>query len=398
MKKKYVKLANHGFLRNLLGWMIRRYYRIHASGTDSLDIKGSYLLMPNHMGLWDPLVISACVTRSINYITSDNQFRSKPLAWLFNQLGCIPKKKAIADFRAIKNMIHVKNEGGVIGIFPEGKRSWNGCTDDILFSTAKLIKTLKIPVVSAVMRGGYLSRPRWASQSRRGKLFVDFSLALTPEEIEQMTVEEIYHHMTAALSYDEYAWQKEHQIAYKGKKLAEKLELALFMCPHCQTIGAMTSENEYYTCSHCNYSVVYNQFGYFSPQGNNPLYHDNPRDWHDWQLIAFKEFLAHTPPENARYFTDKDLTLFTAENGQATMKAIGTTTASLYKDRIECLTRNKRYVFIIAKIRGINVQANYKVDFYYEEQLYQFCQPDRKVSALKWKLSVDLLQSQFGCN
>ena len=47
--------------------------------------------------------------------------------------------------------------GGVIGVFPEGKRNWDGRTDQLLFATAKLVEHLKVPVVTALLQGAHLS-------------------------------------------------------------------------------------------------------------------------------------------------------------------------------------------------------------------------------------------------
>jgi len=60
------------------------------------------------------------------------------------------QKKIVSDFETVKTIIRLKER--VIGIFPEGARTWDGCPLPIIKSTSKLIKLLKIPVVTVIVK------------------------------------------------------------------------------------------------------------------------------------------------------------------------------------------------------------------------------------------------------
>src|SRR5690606_25497073 len=88
--------------------------------------------------------------------------------------GAIPKMKFTNDTRTIRSILQAKKSNRVIGLFPEGNRNWDGVTEPLTYATAKLIKSLNIPVVIATIAGGYLSHPRWGESHRKGQISISF--------------------------------------------------------------------------------------------------------------------------------------------------------------------------------------------------------------------------------
>ncbi|RXM21736.1 hypothetical protein EO238_27485, partial [Citrobacter sp. AAK_AS5] len=59
------------------------------------------------------------------------------------------------------------------------------------------------------------------------------------ETLERMTVDEILSLIRRDLHEDAYARQAENQTLYRGKRLAESLETALYVCPQCGRMGTL---------------------------------------------------------------------------------------------------------------------------------------------------------------
>ena len=112
------------------------------------------------------------IKHQIFYIASDAVFRSLFFKFLVQLLGAIPKTKAQSDIDALKNIIRIKEDGNIIGIFPEGRRTWDGVTLPLVYSTSKLIRMLKVPVVTVVFKGGFFSQPRWGFHIQKGKILL----------------------------------------------------------------------------------------------------------------------------------------------------------------------------------------------------------------------------------
>lgn len=354
------------------------------------SIKPPYIVLANHTNFWDPFLVSMCIPEPIYFVTSDAYFRNPILKQLLKLVGAIPKTKNTADTFSIRAILDVVKRNGVIGIFPEGRRSWDGKTLPLVYSTAKLIKHLNIPVVSVKLKGACLSMPRWALTTRRGRLEMSLSKLLDPDMIRSLTVDETYSVITNGLSYDEYEYQRQHMHVYKGKRLAEKLELFLFACPHCHSIGNLCSNDSTFSCT-CGYSVIYNEKGFFESPDRKP-YFDNPRDWNLWQLDHLKRLIAsHISSGNTdQIFEEKDITLLTGNKTDPLKITEGRGELRLYSDRIDYAVSDKLlYSFKLNAISGENIQFNNQFEFIYANCVYRFKNRNGLMPAYKWVKAVE---------
>ena len=108
-----------------------------------------------------------------------------------------------------------------------------------------------------------------------------------PEEIKAMSEEEL----TKAIQNDLYTnaykeqEQREEPIAFRGKNLAENLETALYLCPSCERIGSLKSNEDIFSCS-CGLNLKYTEYGYLqSINQQKPPFH-TVLAWIRWQSRA----------------------------------------------------------------------------------------------------------------
>jgi 1-acyl-sn-glycerol-3-phosphate acyltransferase len=152
-----------------------RIFKIHAVGLESLPKKGPYLLVGNHSHKLDPFFIGGMIGRPIFQMASDEFFRIPIMRRFMWAMGAFPRRKGSHDIKSIKYAIKRVNAGFPLAIYPEGGRNWDGETLPTLRSTAKLVKLLKVPLVTVVSKGNYLSFPRWADKMRRGPITIYYS-------------------------------------------------------------------------------------------------------------------------------------------------------------------------------------------------------------------------------
>ena len=257
------------------------------------------------MSFWDPFFAGIFIPDPVHYVTSDANFRSKILRFLLGLVGSIPKTKLMSDYETIRHIMRIRDKKGVIGIFPEGRRTWDGHTLDLLYATAKLIKLLKIPVVVPIFKGAYISLPRWTKRPRRGSIAISYTLLFTAKELSSLGLDEISGRLGKALEYDEYEWQRTAMITFKGRRKAEYLELTLYACPECGGIATLRSKKDVFSCTSCGYSVRYNEYGFFE-KISGQLRFQTVREWNIWQI----EHLGN------RIAGDKSRTRETASNFQ----------------------------------------------------------------------------------
>ena len=384
------------FLKVMYAVFITPRYRVRVENREFIaKLKPPYALLPNHVGFWDPFFVSYYTPHPVQYVVTDRQFRVPVVRFLLGLVGAIPKSKAISDFETVRNIFRVKQKNGIVGIFAEGMRNWNGCALEPLYSASKLLKVLKIPVVVPLLKGAYMVLPRWSRIPNRGPITIEYIQAFTTDEIKSMSVDEIHGRLSDIYSYSEWEYQREHMHVYKGRRRAEHIELALFICPECTSIGGLRSKRHVLTCSSCGYSVEYNMHGFFERSDGHVRF-DNVKDWDTWQLDHLKRLLddAKGNGKTDPVMSDDRCVVWRGYRREPEQKhTCGR--LSLFVDRFEIDTAGGgKIVHTLDKVQGINVQLREVMEYYFEDFLYTFQFEDPWVSGYKWMVAVNLLHGK----
>lgn len=237
----------------LLVPLLRIRFRVHFYGAQKVNAdKRGCILLANHQSNIDPFLLNSPLNRQVQSFVSDSNMRSpigKTIFWFF---GGIAKAKFMQDFQSMRKAVSVVRGGGVVGIFPEGLASWDGDSLEIIDATAKLIKFLRVPVYSAHICGSYFTLPRWGNSGvRGGRVDITYQSLLTPQQIKQLTVQQIYKEIDQAITVRTQKWQQDRHHAYRGKRRAEYVERFLFLCPHCKQVGTLASHGAQISCAAC---------------------------------------------------------------------------------------------------------------------------------------------------
>jgi len=395
IERKPGKLPQFIVLSSLRAYL-RWRFNIRVERNDTLDMKPPYLILSNHVNNWDPLFINVFVNEPVCFVAAAPLFFNKPLKRLLDYTGAIPKTKSRNDTSTIRNILKAKKHGRVIGIFPEGNRSWNGVTEPLVPSTAKLVKLLDIPVVIATIKGGYLTRPRWADSDRKGVISVSLVKKWDKGELAGDSIEDIHRKLTEALAYDEMAWQAEHPVPFAGKGLAHYLERVLLVCPACEQPGAMRSEEDRFGCVECGYTVRYTEYGFFEQvngqasgysagqMGEQPLFR-TVKEWDEWQLRRMARDLADPARRNMWLETMRDpVQVFVSEEEQP-FRLLFKGEVTWAEDRLAVKGEGGQSMqFLLAQLDGLNIHFHHKLDFYYGDKFYRLVFYEPRSSAYKW--------------
>lgn len=356
-----------------------------ATGIKLKSIKGSYILLGNHVNNYDSLIHQFYADRIISYVVNERIFRMGPkglLGKIMGWLHYIPKKKFSNDLKAVRRLFQSKEQGRIIGIFPEGRRNWDGVTNKIIGSISTLAKSLKIPVVAAVTKGGFSSQPRWSGEVRKGRVEVEYKMILDAEGVKRNTSDQILKIIQKELDFKEHEYLADKKIYFKAKYPADGLERLLFMCPSCHTIGRLSSSGDKVTCE-CGYSASYNNYAEFKSG-----HFTNLAEWSTWQKEELKK-IKDSGTEDA-IFIDTKVTLSTIPSASyGKLKEIDCGTAKLYNGKITFDGSNQNLSFDIGDLWGCNIQQNRSFEFNYGNMMYLFTFPG-KGNAYKWMLYTEL--------
>ena len=115
---------NFGYklLTPLMRLLFKIYYNPKIIHKEYIPKNGSIIIACNHKHLFDQCLTIMATKRPINYMAKKEYFDGH-LAFFFKFVGCIPVDRSKKDDHAKSLALDVLNNGGAIGIFPEGTRN-----------------------------------------------------------------------------------------------------------------------------------------------------------------------------------------------------------------------------------------------------------------------------------
>lgn len=104
----------------------KTYYKVEYIGLENIDRKDGFIIAPNHITEFDPLLIAMASKRLFYYIAKCELFQNLLLAKAIVGLNGFPIMRGKGDMRAINYAVELVRRGEVLCIFPEGTRSADG--------------------------------------------------------------------------------------------------------------------------------------------------------------------------------------------------------------------------------------------------------------------------------
>lgn len=365
MKKRRIDIQQD-ILLNLLRPLVHIWMRMDAKRKvirgEGVDFKRKepFIMLANHTFMFDVIHVPLPFRNVPFIVANQTLFKKKATRFLVSQVAhVISKHKGQSDTTTVRDLIGAVKRGYPILIFPEGDTTFYGETGYIEESTMKLIKKLEIDVITCNVRGGYLSKPRWATGKRK-KRFAEFYYELTipKDHIKDMTVEQINEKMKQALYYNAYDDQRKRMIPHPGKTLAEGLEDAIYACPECGKINTLKTSGNTIICTSCHTQGYMDDYGFI--QG---FKYDNLYAWNIYQR-QLKDTLHQTPIKT-------DATLYYVNEQTLSLDEVG---------RVELHYENHQFiihgaleeVIPLAQINNPTVTMRRDFTFFYQDKNYLF--------------------------
>ena len=264
-------------------------------------IKPPYIVVANHASFADVGGLEMlCAPEYPSFVISVTQLVSWPS--LIKRMGVLPKKQFTVDTSLVRDIKYILGKKRNVAIYPEAKLSVVGTPNIIKPAVAKLVKLLKVPLVTVCFHGSYLHHPRWAKSRRYLPVQTDVRLAVDETEVGKLSVEEIQRRIVTNLAYDDYAYQLENKIEIDVPDLCEGLEGILYKCPECGEEFAMTAHGNTLQCTKCGATVTQNKYGQLV--GGK---FDKVTDWYAWETDCVKKELVDGNYRYEGYFVAEEL-------------------------------------------------------------------------------------------
>ena len=135
-----------------LGTFLRIMFRPRYLGRDKIPVDGPLIIAANHLSHIEPAFIMTATKRPVSYMSKKEHFEGAIRRLVFKQVGVIPVDREEGGKEALKGAIEILEEGGAIGIFPEGTRSRDGKMGKGKTGVARLAALTGAAVVPVAIR------------------------------------------------------------------------------------------------------------------------------------------------------------------------------------------------------------------------------------------------------
>lgn len=168
----------------------RVFFRVRYEGIENVPATGGGILAPNHVSFLDPMLIACRVERPMVFIAHELFFTKRFLGTWLRQAGGFPVASGGESTGAIREVLRELKAGRLLGMFPEGTRSWDGDLLPAMAGVGLLVAATDVPVIPVYVDGAYAAWPRHRRFPLPRQVTIRFGEPVQLDEIRrQMTVD-----------------------------------------------------------------------------------------------------------------------------------------------------------------------------------------------------------------
>jgi 1-acyl-sn-glycerol-3-phosphate acyltransferase len=151
-------MSLYNVVKTVLRPTTRLLFDAQVEGTENVPAAGGLVVACNHRSYLDPPILGTWFPRTIHYMAKQELFKIPVLGFLIAKVHAFPVDRERADLSAVRRALKILAAGGVVGIFPEGRRNLSGDAE-AKGGAVLLAATAKCPVIPvALLRTQYAMR------------------------------------------------------------------------------------------------------------------------------------------------------------------------------------------------------------------------------------------------
>lgn len=184
-----------GFRRNLV-WSIVQFllkfvfvtwFRCRSTGSKNLPADSGALLLINHQSFLDPLIVGMFLKRPVSYLARDTLFKVPFIGWLLRNTYVMSISRTAGGTESLRLSINRMKQGYLVGIFPEGTRSFDGKVGQLKPGFIAIVRRSKLPIIPVGICGANRAMPKGSFFIYPVKLAVHYGKPLDPEKVKELT-------------------------------------------------------------------------------------------------------------------------------------------------------------------------------------------------------------------
>ena len=150
-------------------------------GRHHIPAEGCALVLANHQSALDiPLIAKAAHHRHLAFVARQSLARWRVMEFVMRHCGAIPIDRDRGDRSALRAMAEVLRAGGVVVIFPEGRRSRSGALGEPKKGALLAARQAGAPLGACAVDGSHAAWPP-GRLPRPGRVRVTFGAPVAPD-------------------------------------------------------------------------------------------------------------------------------------------------------------------------------------------------------------------------
>lgn len=110
------------FIKIIYSALLKILYRPKIIGKENIPKEGAIIFAGNHAHALDPIMVMSSTNRIVHYMAKEELFKGLH-GIIFKKIGLIKIHRGKTNPLAIIEAENILNNGGTVGIFPEGTRN-----------------------------------------------------------------------------------------------------------------------------------------------------------------------------------------------------------------------------------------------------------------------------------
>jgi 1-acyl-sn-glycerol-3-phosphate acyltransferase len=195
----------YDFVRGLIVWFSRAFWRLRVTGTEHVPRTGPFILAPVHRSNVDTPLVAAVTSRRLRYMGKDAMWKYGWSAWFFSNLGGFPVHRGQPDREAMRRSEEVIAGGEPLVMFPEGTRQTGPIVEHVFDGVAYVALRTGTPIVPVGIGGSEGAMPKSAHMIRPVKITmvvgepIEVTAPAPGERVQRRAVRELTERLTKEL-------------------------------------------------------------------------------------------------------------------------------------------------------------------------------------------------------
>jgi 1-acyl-sn-glycerol-3-phosphate acyltransferase len=114
------------FLKSIAWLLIFLLMRYHREGEANIPSSGAFLVVANHLSVSDPVIVGLSLKQKVTFLAKEELFKNPLSGYFVRSFGALPVYRGKSSRDTLHKANAILQNGGVLGMFPEGQRSKSG--------------------------------------------------------------------------------------------------------------------------------------------------------------------------------------------------------------------------------------------------------------------------------